>query len=96
MQANQWYHLAAVSDGQNLRLYVDSRDGRGYRLCDTSYLYPEHGATVLGSTNGNAEWSVGRGRMNRLTCEWFQGWIDEVRVCNVALRARRFPLCRAE
>ncbi len=85
VQANQWYHLAAVSDGQNLRLYVDSRDGRGYRLCDTSYLYPEHGATVLGSTNGNAEWSVGRGRMNRLTCEWFQGWIDEVRVCNVAL-----------
>ena len=67
---NQWYHLAAVSDGNFLRLYVDELDGRGYRLCRTTYLYPEHGATVLAPTNPNAEWSVGRGRMNRVTCEW--------------------------
>ena len=32
VKANQWYHLAAVSDGLNLRLYVDGRDGKGYQL----------------------------------------------------------------
>jgi hypothetical protein len=28
--------------------------------------------------------------VNRLTCEWFQGWIDEVRICDVALDPEEF------
>jgi hypothetical protein len=90
VRANQWYHLAAVSDGRRLRLYVDARDGRGYQLCSEHDLFPERGSTVLGPTNLNAEWSVGRGRLNRVTCEWFQGWIDEVRICDVALAPNEF------
>ena len=87
VQANQWYRLAAVCDGHLLQLYIDCGDGRGYQLRAVATVTPKrHGAsTVLGPTNPNAEWSVGRGRVNRLTCEWFQGWIDEVRICDVAL-----------
>ncbi len=90
VKANQWYHLAAVSDGLNLRLYVDVRDGTGYQLRATNKLNPTRGSTALASTNPNAQWSVGRGRVNRLTCEWFQGWIDEVRICDVALEPGEF------
>jgi len=30
-------------------------------------------------------WSVGRGCYDGGMCRWFQGWIDEVRICDVAL-----------
>jgi hypothetical protein len=90
VRQNQWYHVAAVSDGETLRLYVDARDGRGYQLRATSKLNPKRGSTELGPTNPKAEWSVGRGRANRFTAEWFQGWIDEVRVCDVALEPSKF------
>ena len=90
LRENQWYHLAAASDGETLRLYVDARDGQGYQLRATAKLNSKRGSTALGATNPNAEWSVGRGRVNRLTCEWFQGWIDEVRICDVALPPSEF------
>jgi hypothetical protein len=90
IRENQWYHLAAVSDGRELRLYVDARDGRGYQLCGADHLHAERGSTLLGPFNNDAEWSVGRGRCNRLACEWFQGWIDEVRICDVALAPSEF------
>jgi hypothetical protein len=80
--ANQWYNLAAVSDGRSLKLYIDSCDGRGYLLCGTTNLKQKGaGSTALGCANADAEWSVGRG------CgpsEWFQGWIDEVRISDIA------------
>jgi hypothetical protein len=90
VKANQWYHLAAVCDGLTLRMYIDERDGKGYQLHATSKLDPTRGPTALGATNPNAQWSVGRGRLNRLTCEWFQGWIDEVRICDLALEPGEF------
>ena len=99
VKANQWYHLAAVSDGVALRLYIDERNDMGYLLRATSKLNPARGPTALGATNPDAQWSVGRGRVNRLTCEWFQGWIDEVRICDVALEPGEFlfaPLIGAE
>ena len=84
VQPNHWYHLAAVSDGHTLRLYVDALDGRGYRLQATVRL-PETGSTALGNCSDEAEWSIGRGRVAGKPAEWFQGWIDEVRVSDVAL-----------
>ena len=33
---------------------------------------------------------MGRGRVNRTTCEWFQGWIDEVRISDAALEPSKF------
>jgi hypothetical protein len=84
VRENEWYHVAAVSDGETLKLYVDARDGHGYQLRATTKLNSKRGSTALGATNPKAEWSVGRGRANRFTCEWFQGWIDEVRISDIA------------
>jgi hypothetical protein len=86
--ANQWYNLAGVSDGASLKLYVDSCDGKGYRLSATTDLQPDSaGSTALACLTPESEWSVGRG------CgpsEWFQGWIDEVRISDIALKPRDF------
>ncbi len=82
VRVNQWYNLAAVSDGLTLKLYVDACDGRSYQLIATADLKSNRaGSTALGCSSSDAEWSVGRG------CgpsEWFQGWIDEVRISDVA------------
>jgi hypothetical protein len=88
VQANWWYNLAAVSDGKSLKLYVGSCDGVGYRLRAVTDLNP-HGAgsTALSCSSPDAEWSVGRG------CgpsEWFQGWIDEVRISDIAREPAAF------
>ena len=88
VRANQWYNLAAVSDGRTLKLYVDSCDGRSYRLCAAADLKSNlAGSMALGCSSPDAEWSVGRG------CgpsEWFQGWIDEVRISDVAREPSAF------
>ena len=84
MRENQWYHVAAVSNGITLQLYVDSRDGQGYQLRGITKLNRSRGTTALGATNPNAIWTVGRGGASRSASEWFQGWIDEVRISDVA------------
>ena len=88
VRANQWYNLAAVSDGATLKIYVDSCGGNGYQLRSVTDLNPQGaGSTALGCSNPDAEWSVGRG------CgpsEWFQGWIDEVRISDVARQPDAF------
>jgi hypothetical protein len=90
VRENQWYHLAAVSNGQTLRLYVDARDSRGYQLRATTALDPKKHGSAMGGTGPNAEWSVGRGRVNSFPSEWFQGWIDEVRISDVARKPEEF------
>ena len=35
-------------------------------------------------------WSVGRGYYDGEVNGWFQGWIDEVRICDVALAPEDF------
>lgn len=86
---NQWYHVAARSDGRSLSLYADALDGRGYRLVASKEL-PATGSTALGNGSHDAEWSVGRGKVAGRPDEWFQGWIDEVRVCDIALDPSEF------
>ncbi len=103
VQKNHWYHVAATSDGKTLRLYVDSLDGKGYCLWAATGLATE-GSTALGrgsfDTNNPAVaapgggypyiWSVGRGFYAGGVTEWFRGWIDEVRICDVALEPAAF------
>jgi len=85
VEADRWYHVAAVSNGKNLLLYVNSIDGHGYRQIAKTEL-PTDGSTVLASGGANAVWSLGRGRaQNGVPGQWFKGWIDEVRICDVAL-----------
>jgi hypothetical protein len=83
LRAGAWYHLAATSDGRMLRLYVDALDGRGYQLRAETSL-PEDGGTALSKGGDGAEWSVGRGKSKNHVAEVFQGWIDEVRISDVA------------
>jgi hypothetical protein len=103
VQENHWYHVAATSDGKNLRLYVDSLDGKGYCLWAVTGLATE-GSTALGRGSFDTNdpfaaapgggypyiWSVGRGYYAGVVAEWFRGWIDEVRICDVALEPAEF------
>ena len=92
IQVDHWYHLAATSDGRTLKLYVDCQDGRGYQLQASAEL-PRNGSTALGKSSDPScrEWALGRIRVqNRDVDQWFQGWIDEVRISDVALRPRDF------
>jgi hypothetical protein len=90
VEADRWYHVAGVSNGKQLLLYVNSLDGRGYRLLAKADL-PSEGSTALGSGGPNAVWSIGRGKaQNGVPGQWFKGWIDEVRVCDVALDPSEF------
>ena len=82
----QWYHVAAVSTGQALLLYCDSRDGKGYQLVAKTDL-PSSGSTALGKLSDEAEWTVGRGSVAGRPAEWFRGWVDEVRISDIARRA---------
>ena len=89
VQTDHWYHTAAVSDGRTLKLYVDSRGGHGYQLQATTAL-PATGSTALAKLDDQAEWSIGRGRKDSKPAEWFQGWIDEVRISVAALTPDEF------
>ena len=83
LQVGHWYHLAATSDGASLKLYVDALDGHGYQLRAATSL-PEDGLTALSKGSDGAEWSLGRGKVRNHVADNFQGWIDEVRISDIA------------
>jgi hypothetical protein len=103
VEENHWYHVAASSDGHNLKLFVDSLDGKGYLLWAITGL-PDTGSTALArgtyptsdpmaisaGTGYPYIWSVGRGFYAGHVGNWFQGWIDEVRICDEALDPQEF------
>jgi len=89
IQLNHWYHLAAVSDGKTLSLYIDQLDGRGYVLQARTEL-PPTGSTAMGKTRDDYPWVVGRAFFHGHAVDWFQGWIDEVRICDAALAPEQF------
>jgi len=91
VEAGRWYHLAATSDGRVLRLYVDALDGRGYVERAAKEL-PATGSTALGKGRDDAEWTIGRAGNAGDPADWlrFWGWIDEVRISDVARRPEEF------
>ena len=95
LEAGHWYNLAATNDGRTLRLYVDAIDGKGYGL-QAQIDLPNTGSTALGSGSNDAEWSIGRGRDQTTgkPGEWFEGWIDEVRISDEALEPSEFLFAR--
>jgi hypothetical protein len=89
VKENQWYHLAATSDGHVLRLYVDSGDKQGYRLAAWTLL--RSSGTAMGTCGDDCSWAIGRSRLKKGTIgDALVGWIDEVRICDVALAPSEF------
>lgn len=80
---DQWYWLAAVGDGSNLRLYIK---GPG----DADYVF--QGSTPIsgGINNLDSTWTVGRGMWNGNLADWSNAFIDEVRISDTALSTGAF------
>ncbi len=98
IRVNQTYHVAAVSDGATLKLFVDQSDGLGLveaasvslaGSADTRLAYDNAGSTTVGDTAWS--WTVGRGRFGTNDTQGgdhtdrFLGFIDEVRISDAAL-----------
>ncbi len=83
LMADQWYYAAVVNDGSTLSLYLDRNDGAGYVLQGTD---PVAGALV----QIDSSWAIGRGMYGNGVTDWFDGFIDEVRLTNRALAPSEF------
>lgn len=93
--ANQWYHVAAVSNGSTLSLYADSFDGTGYQLKATADLSASTNSAMINpgvDINGDTwGWTIGRGRYGTSDdptadhTDRFFGFIDEVRISDNAI-----------
>jgi hypothetical protein len=100
VDVDRWYHVAAVSDGRELKLYKDALDGRGYRLmAATNLSVSPQPAMVKPAVDQNGDtwsWTIGYCRygeradpaMDRR--DWFNGFIDEVAIDDTALAPEQF------
>lgn len=96
--AGQWYHVAAVSDGNSLSLYLnDVEAGTGYQLIaqtDMTLSGSPNRALTAGLGDGSdwdpGNWSVGRGLFNGGHTDRYYGLIDEVRISEAALQPSQF------
>jgi len=76
--AGRWYHVAASSDGKQMRLWVDAGDGGGLEL--------QGSARFTGAlAQGPGEWSVGRGFSDGKPADDSLMRIDEVRITAASL-----------
>lgn len=81
--ADEWYNVAAVSDGSTLSLYVQSTPGSAYTL--------DNFAPFIGGLHtDNTVFTVGRGEYNGIFTDQFRGMIDEVRISDAALSPSQF------
>lgn len=78
-----WYNIAAVNDGSTLKLYVNKA------LVASSPIVSSDSRLAIGTTNGGdwhaGGWSVGRGLYGGGHTDRGYGFIDEVRISDVAL-----------
>ncbi len=86
-----WYNLAAVSDGNTLKIYVNNLLVASTDL--TTNGSPNR-ALAAGTTSESSytagAWSVGRGLYAGGHTDRAYGFIDEVRICNSALTPGQF------
>lgn len=88
-QAGQWYHIAIVSDGQTIDMYVDQLDGNGYQKVGTLDISSQSVADNAIATP-NSDWTFGRGWWNNSNVDHMDGWLDDVRFSDTALMPREF------
>jgi hypothetical protein len=89
--AEQWYQTAVVNTGSELMLFLDSNDGMGYQLQGTVAV---DGPIYQGPDPDNPDWghswTIGRGQFGGNPADWFDGFIDEVKITNRALAPYEF------
>lgn len=84
MVANQWYHVAAVSDGTTVSLFVDQFDGHGAQLAGSAaFATPGAPGNALATTGG--VWTFGRGWFNTWLVDHIVGNMDNIRLSSAAL-----------
>lgn len=96
--AGRWYHMAAVSDGSTLTLYLnDAAAGAGYSVVaqtDMTTSGSPNTALTAGIGSGGdwtaGTWSVARGLYGGGHTDRFYGFIDEVRISDEALTPSQF------
>lgn len=91
VQADQWYGVAAVSDGTNAYLYVDTNDGNGYQLSG-SYAYTNSVVAENILTASAHDWIFGVGWWNGNLADGLDGRMDNVRFSDEALMPGEFIL----
>jgi hypothetical protein len=89
MIAGQWYHVALVSDGKTVSMYIDQLDGQGYRLSASTPLGRRPDSNNALASNG-ANWIFGRGWYAEKHADHIDGNIDDVRFTDGALPPERF------
>lgn len=86
-----WYHLAAVSDGSTLKMYVNNLV---VATTDLTLSGSPNRALAKGAVSGSdwstGAWSVGRGLYAGNHTDRAYGFIDEVRISNSALAPGQF------
>ena len=93
-----WYHMAAVSDGSSLSLYLrDTSQGTGMKLVaqtDLTLSGSPDTAMTAGAGSGSdwhaGSWTVGRGMYDARHEDRAYGFIDEVRISDSALDVSEF------
>lgn len=94
-QPNQWYNLAATSDGSMLRIFVNGTEEGSFDLTGTASTNTAMVALdEEGSENDEGlvpyAWSLFRGMYNNGHVDRVDGFIDDVRISNVALTPDEF------
>ncbi len=86
----KWYHMAGVSDGTSVTLYLD-----GVVVASSTTAM---GGLATGTTSGTewhaGGWSVGRGLYAGNRGDFFKGKIDEVAISDAALDLSSFVLSK--
>ena len=92
VQNDQWYHVAATSDGTTFRLYVDGNLMGEVLLDNTTDARLNDGSTsgVDGGDWDPGNWTVFRGMWNGGHSDRWLGYIDEVRLSDTALTPDQF------
>lgn len=84
-----WHHVALVSDGDTASMYIDRRDGRGYRLATSTALSRKPGANNALPASG-FNWTFGRGWFAGKYVDNIEGNLDDIRFTSRALAPAEF------
>ncbi len=87
----QWYHAAIVCDGLQVRMYVDSLDGTGYQLIQSTDLDTSKDNRLLVPNDGDGgSWTFGRGWYGDEATDFCSAYLDDIRFSDEALNPTQF------